>query len=127
VSYVPLGSKQVTSVADTTGLNSGNWTAEFTKQVLGIGIASYECYAITVQAVPAFTTVDVYVNTRLRSTAVLIGNAEWDPSQPLLLTPVDEVYFAWSLAASGTPPQVTMWLRYDPTVQPAPVGGSNGS
>jgi hypothetical protein len=123
MSYIPLGSKVTTAIADTSTLNKGNWTNQFTKQQIGINVAFFECYAVTAVNVPKLVTVDVYVNTRFRSSAVLYGNAEWDPSQPMLLTPGDEVYFAWQVAASGTAPEVTMWFRYDPMVQPVPLGG----
>lgn len=124
MSYLGLGSKVVTAVADTTGLNDGNWTNQFTVAILGAKVAQYECYSITVTQVPANSQVIAYVGTRIRTSAKLFGNSEWDPSQPILLTPTDELFLAWNQPATGLPPIATVWLRYDPAVQPAPIGGA---
>src|SRR5580700_7470770 len=114
MSYITLGSQQVTAAADTTGLNAGNWTNAFTKQVLSANVPYYEVYSMTVKNVPANGSLVVYVNTRIRSSAQLFGNSEWDPSQPILMTPDDELYIAWTAAAAaGTAPVATVWLRYD--------------
>jgi len=121
MSYITLGSKQVTAALDTTGLNSGNWTNAFTLAVLGAKVPYYEIYSISVTSVPVNGSLAAYVNQRIRTSAKLFGNAEWDPSQPILMTPDDELFLAWAQAATGTPPVATVWLRYDPAVQPAGV------
>lgn len=122
MSYIGLGSRDLIAAADTTGLNTGNWTNAFSTAVLTSKVAYYEVYSIVATNVPALATVIAYVGSRRRSSAVLAGNSEWDPNQPILMTPSDELYLCWNLAASGTPPDVTVWMRYDPAIQPAGRG-----
>lgn len=116
--YRTLGSKVVPAVKDTTNLNPGNWTNAFDAAVLTVKVPTFECHHIAVTQVPAGATVTVFISTRQWSSVLLAGNSEWDPAQPMLLVPSDEVYFAWNRAATGTPPIVTMWLRYDPAINP---------
>ena len=119
MSYIELGSREITAAADTSGLNPGNWTNAFDQSVLTVKVARYEVYSIVVTQVPSLATVIAYVNTRIRTSALLAGNSEWDPAQPILMAQADELYLCWDLAASGTPPAATVWMRYDPAVQPA--------
>lgn len=118
MSYVTLGSRVAVAAADPTGLNTGNWTNAFGVGVLKVTVPYYEIYAITVKDVPSLATVTGYVGVRVRTTALLVGDAEWDPQQPMLMTPTDELYLAWNQPATGTPPTATIWLRYDPAIQP---------
>lgn len=119
MTYVGLGSKVSTAVKDPTGLNPGNWTNVFDVSVLGAKVSRYEVESITVRNIPGgLATVTVYVGTRVRSSALLGGNSEWDPSQPIRLTYSDDLYICWNAPASGTPPEATVWLRYDPAAQP---------
>lgn len=120
MSYITLGSREVIAAADSTGLNEGNWTNAFPLATLGAKVAYYEVYSMVVTNVPANGSIVAYVNNRRRTSAKLFGNAEWDPSQPILMTPDDELYLCWTFAAAtGTPPDATVWMRYDPAVQPA--------
>lgn len=120
MSYIGLGSRMLTSSADQSGLNPGNLTCDFTSAVLTVKQAFYEVYSMSVTGLgTTLTTVTVYVNGNVRTTAFLGGNSEWDPSQPILMNPTDEIVFAFSLASSTNPkPAATIWLRYDPAVQP---------
>jgi hypothetical protein len=119
MSYIGLGRKKVVAAKDLTGLNTGNWTNAFDQAVLGAKVPYFECHHISAVQVPGVSTLTAYIGLDIWSAVVLAGNAEWDPAQPMLLTPGDEVYFAWNKAASGAPPVVTMWLRYDPAINPA--------
>lgn len=111
--HIPLGSRTVTAAADTTGLNAGNYTCLFDAAALNINVPFYEIYSMSVTKLATVQTVTVYVNGQVRSTAKLLGNSEWDPSQPILLLPSDQVALAWDFG-SGTKPVATVWLRYDP-------------
>jgi hypothetical protein len=125
VSYLPLGSKVTTAAAGgTQSLSPGNWINSFDVAKLAIRVATYECYHIAVTGAPVGKTLTVYIGARIWDSVPLAGNSGWDPAQPMLLTPADEVFFVWNQAATGTAPVVTMWLRWDPAVQPAPIGGS---
>lgn len=121
MSYIGLGRKKVTAAADLTGLNTGNFTNAFDHGTLTANIAYFECYHFAVTDLAGISPVTVYVGNDPYSSATLSGNAEWDPSQPLLLTPDDDLYLCWGIADTGTAPVVTAWLRYDPEVQPVQV------
>ncbi len=122
MSYISLGRKKVTATADTTGLNTGNWTNAYTHAVLGAKVAYFECHHMAVTQLSGIATLTTYVVNDVWSSVVLGGNSEWDPSQPLLLRPDDEVFLCWSLPATGTPPVSYLWLRYDPAIQPSTGG-----
>lgn len=111
--YITLGSRSLTSAADTTGRNPGNYTAYFTSQVLGLNVPQYELYHAVVTSVPTGATATVYLNSDEWSfTAPGFGGSEWDPQQPLLMRPGDELFFFWS-TGTGTKPLVSCWFRYD--------------
>lgn len=118
MSYIGLGSRLALSATDTTGLNDGNATNAFPVNVLGAKVPYYEVYSITVRFVPVLSTITAYIGTRVRTSALLAGNAEWDPSQPILLTYSDELYLCWDIAEPDPPIEATIWLRYDPAIQP---------
>lgn len=116
MAYVPLGSRgPVTAAADTTGLNGTNYTANFDVAALNARVPVCELYSMSVTGLTVVATVTVYVNGKVRSTAKLLGNAEWDPNQPILLTDGDDLALAFDFG-TGTKPQATVWLRYDPAL-----------
>ena len=118
--YIPLGSRgPITAALDTTGLNPGNFTNLFDDNTLNAKLPYYEIYSITVTSLKVVATVTVYVNGQVRTTAKLLGNAEWDPNQAILMRDGDDLAIGWDFS-TGTKPQVTVWLRYDPAVQPRP-------
>lgn len=120
MSYIGLGKKKVVAVKDPTGLNTGNFTNVFDVRLLAAKVPFYEIYKVTVAN--GFTTTGLvwYQNADVWSSVTLSGGAEWDPQQPLQMTPQDETYFCWAKAFSSavTPPTVTCWLRYDPAINP---------
>lgn len=119
MSLIDLGRRKTTGVLDPSGFNTGNWTNVFTHDVIAATVARFEMYKITVQNVPGgFASPALFKGVDLFSTVVLAGNAEWDPSQPLPMAPEDDLYFTWDQPATGTPPVVWMWFRYDPAIQP---------
>jgi hypothetical protein len=122
MSYISLGRKKAVAAADTTGLNEGNWTNAFTHSVLGANVPYFECHHMSAINVPGISVLTAYVTNDVWSSVQLAGNAEWDPAQPLLLRPDDDVYLCWNQPAEGTPPTCWMWLRYDPAINP-PLGG----
>jgi len=125
VSYLPLGSKVTTAaLGGAQSLSPGNWINSFDIATLGAKVSNYECFHIAVTAAPAGKTLIVYINNRIWDSVLLAGNAGWDPAQPMLLTSSDEVFFVWN-TGSGSPPVITMWLRWDPAVQPAPITGGS--
>lgn len=122
--YIGLGSRMVAATADQTGNNPGNWTNAFSAAVLGVHVAQYEIYRGVAEHAPPGAVAIVKAGARTMSfTAPGFGaGSEWDPTQPPILVPGQDVYFYWNAAAAGTPPVVTLWLRYDPSVPGNPRG-----
>lgn len=120
MSYIGLGKKKTTAVKDPTGLNDGNFTNVFDLRVLTAKVPFYEIYKVTVANGFTTTALTWYQNQDVWSSVTLSGGAEWDPVQPLQMTPDDETYFCWAKAFAGniTPPMVTCWLRFDPAINP---------
>lgn len=117
--YVTLGSRVVTAAADTTGRNSGNFTNWFTPAVLGVDVPYFECHHILFTGAALLATATIWVGGAQWSFAAagFGGGAEWDPVNPLLLRPGDEVFFFWNTAStSASVPLVTMWLRFDASI-----------
>lgn len=121
MSFITLGPRgPVTAALDTTGYNPGNYTCDFPAAIIGSKVPYFEVYSMNV-TLSGLATVTVYQNNQVRSTALLFGNSEWDPSQPILLQALDELSLAFDFG-TGTPPVATIWLRYDPGINPAGGG-----
>ena len=116
--YIPLGSRLAPGAADTTGLNGGRFTCYFPPAALNVTVPFYEVYYMTVTGLAVVATVIVYVSGKVRSTAKLLGNSDWDPNQPILLIPGDDLALAWDFG-TGEAPTATIWLRYDPAATAA--------
>lgn len=116
--YFSLGARPVTATADTTGLNSGNWTAVLGHEVIGATTPYFELYHLYIKSptlVGVPTTATVMLNTNFWD-VTLIGQANsWDPAQPLIMTPGDDLFVLFNVPTSTTPPPVvTGWFRYQP-------------
>lgn len=127
MSYLGLGSRVVTAAPDQSGLNPGNLTSAFPVSVLTAKVAYYEVYSINVRGVPTLSTVMVFVGARLRTTALLAGNSEYEAINPVYMAVQDELYVCWDIPATtpGVKIETTVWMRYDPSIQPQEVT-SNG-
>lgn len=117
--YIPLGTRgPVTGALDNSGHNPGNWTIAFTPNLLTVNVSYFEVYKMIVQGASG-TTFNVFVDLMQWDTAVYGTQNSWDPMQPLLMKPGENLYFCYSDAVSDlTPPVATIWLRYDPAIQP---------
>lgn len=116
MAYIGLGSRPVTAAPDTTGLNPGNYSTVFDPNSISMSIPYFECYHMVVTGVTPGFQGTVYVNNQLWGFTNPLGGSEWDPVQPILLTPGDQFYIAWNIPSTGTPPQCTAWFRYDNTI-----------
>lgn len=116
MTYVTLGYRPVTAAADTTGQNTGNYTAVIDDAVIRATVPRYEMYHMYIQAptlVGQATTAQVTVNGGFWD-ATLIGQLNsWDPAQPMLLQPGDTIYVLFNVPTSNTAPVVTCWFRYE--------------
>ena len=113
----PMPPVPVTATLDSSGFNAGNWTNHYTSAALkGLTAGRFELYhaAISVAAVGSgFTLGFDLLNTWGGSSIGAGGVTEYSPAAGWLLTPSREFYFFWNYAASGTPPQVCCWFRFD--------------
>lgn len=116
MSYVSLGSRPITAELDTTGLNVGNYTNAFTPNNLVINIPFYEIYHMVVNQVPLGAQATLYVNNKVYGFCYPNFGSEWNPAQPMLMNPGDELDFCWNIPASGQAPLVTVYVRYDPVL-----------
>ncbi len=117
MTYISLGSRTVIAAKDQTGLNAGNWTNAFTTSVMTMFPGQFECYHMVVTQVPAGTSGQIFIGARQWGFTFPDSGTEWDPVQPMLLNPGEEIYVLWATKATGTPvPMVTAWFRYDPAV-----------
>lgn len=117
--YMPLGARPATAVADTTDLNTGNWTATLTPDVINVTVPVFEMYHMYIQA-PTLNAGE-QSNARVRWNqyfwdATLVAQLNsWDPSQPMLLIPGDEISVLFNVPISSTPaPMITCYFRYEP-------------
>lgn len=123
--YVPLGSRVVTGIPDQTGNNQGNWTVEFDPPTLNVNVPYFEVCHIVVNGA-AGASFDVFIDINQWDTNQNGFKNSWDPAVPLPLRPGNYLYFYYSDPVSdGTPPQVTVWLRYDQDVTANKIAGSN--
>lgn len=119
--YEPCAGSPVTltATADTTGQNTGNYTAAFTTGVLGTTPAIWEwVHALidTQTGAPFASCVCSIRRNILKPVSVTYpaGVTEYSPPVPLQFRNGDELYFFFDLASSSTPaPRVTIDLRYD--------------
>lgn len=108
----PLGSRWAQATRDQSGLNADNWTTHFLANDIAIKVPSFELYRAVVENVGLGVPLKVFVGTRLVSYTTIGAGGEWDPTQPPLLQPGEDLYFCWGVPAAGAPPAVTIWLRY---------------
>jgi hypothetical protein len=120
MSYIGLGSRPSTAVADQTGLNPGNYTNAFTPALVNVNVPNFEIYHMVVNGVPGGAQATIYLNNRFYGFCFPNVGAEWNPAQPIYMNPSDELDFCWNIVASGPAPMATIYLRYDPAIQGNP-------
>ena len=121
--YIDLGPRKVIASADQTGLNPGNLTCAFPNNILNVTEPFFEMYHIVVNSVPAGANATIFRNSQQWGFTYPVSGSEWDPTQPMLLRPGDEVDFCWSVSTGA--PVVTIWLRFDPATKVLYGGGVN--
>jgi hypothetical protein len=120
--YVPLGPRVASQnqgqvAQDNTGNNTGNWTVQYTPQDINCNIPYFEVCHITVNGAPG-STFTIFIDTFQWDTNQNGSNNSWDPAVPMPLRPGQWLYFYYSDPVSDdTPPQVTIWLRYDQDIR----------
>lgn len=119
MTLTPLGARPVTATADSTGLNPGNWTAVLPADIINISVPVFEMYHMFISA-PTLG-VGQQSNARVRWNqyfwdATLVAQLNsWDPSQPMLLQPGDEISVLFNVPTTSNPaPMITCYFRYQP-------------
>jgi hypothetical protein len=115
-----LGARTVMAAPDTTGRNGTNWTATCTADLMNVNVDPYQVYHIYLastqlldwSANPIAGQFQVWINGNPWDNVPYSANNAWDPAQPMILHPGDEVDFFFSFN-TGQAPIVTLWLRYD--------------
>ena len=117
MAYVGLGSRRVVSSLDRTGLNPGNYTAAFTPDVLVINVPYFELYKMIVENVPIGFSATCVIDNKKFSFTLPNQGSEWDPSQPMLMIPSNELDLLWNIPVpNATIPIVTAWFRFDDSI-----------
>jgi hypothetical protein len=117
MSYFSLGSRRQVAAADRTGRNTGNLTAAFLAADLNIKVSQFELYHMAMTGIPSNTVITVYQGQQLYTVAQLDTIGDWDPAQPMLLEPAQEIYLFFNIPAASTIiPIVTCWFRFDPMI-----------
>lgn len=116
--YVPLGARVASKsqgqvVADNTGNNSGNWTVIFHPDDMNCNVPNFEVCHIVVNGAQG-SKFTLWIDNMQWDTSQNGFANSWDPAVPLPLRPGQWLYFYYSdPVTDGTPPSVTIWLRYD--------------
>lgn len=120
MSYISLGMRPATASLnnnlDSTGRNTGNWTAVLGPSNIAINHNYFELYHLAIQGGPAGSILTIYLDNAFYDTTPNAMVNSWDPNQPLIMQPGDTLYFYWN-KATGTAPLVTAYFRYDTTIQ----------
>lgn len=113
-----VGSQAQGQVAlDNTGQNPGNWTVHFDPLTINCSLPYFEVCHIVVNGA-AGAMFSVFIDNFQWDTNQNGFANSWDPAVPLPLRPGQSLYFYYSdPATDGTPPSVTIWLRYDQDVR----------
>lgn len=116
--YVDLGSRSARGAADLTGRNPGNWTVVFDPALINVNEGIFECHKMIVTGGAPTSTFTIYRDLAQWDTAVYGALNSWDAYNPLQLRPGQYIYFFYSsLATDGFQPQVTIHMRYDPSLR----------
>ena len=113
MAYITLGARgPVTGKPDTTGRNPGNWTIQFTPDIIAVNVSQFEIYKMVVKGAQS-TTFSVYVDLFQWDVGIYGTLNSWDPVQPLIMRPGQTLYFQYSDPVSdNNPPVATIWIRY---------------
>jgi hypothetical protein len=113
VPYKGLPPISVVAVKDTTGNNTGNWTAQIPSTPLVGFLTMFEMYKVTIDG-PVGFGLSVYVDNKKWSHTSQGWQNEWDPSQPLLMNAGQTLYFYFAAPIANLPvPTVTAWFRHE--------------
>lgn len=102
--------EQVTATIDTSGLNTGNYTAAFTPQILSVSLPEFECYHIAIDSGPPGSSLRVYIGISHWDSTTPGNDTGWDPNNPMPIQQGQTVYLYWG-TGTGPAPMATLWLQ----------------
>ncbi len=116
--YLRLPPVMLKATADTSGRNAGNWSAIFSQSLYRINVPLFELShaSITNASAGAFVELlvgtDVYGGTAINSQQGII---EYDPTNPPIIVPGQDISFLFGNSPTGTvpAPTVTAFFRFD--------------
>lgn len=114
--YLGLPPIPKTATTDTSGTNTGNYTAFFQASDFQSNVPYFELYRIVITGGVVLDSFTVYRGTQFWDTAVIGfgGITVWSARNPMPLTPGNDVSIYFAIPVSGnTAPSVTLWTRYD--------------
>jgi hypothetical protein len=109
---IPIG--PILSTADSNN-NAGNWTAEFTPEILNVGETQCEISRIAVRCLKlSLVLCNVYVDTQVWANGIPANSNNWNKTNkdaPLIVNPGQTLYFYFDNAdTDNCPSSVTIWL-----------------
>ncbi len=113
--YLPLPPLKATAV-NAPDINQGNWTNVFRASDMRIQIPYFLLTHAVITSAPAGGTCSISINNQFTygfSAPGFGGGSEYDPQNPLILLPGQDLFFPWTVAASGTAPVVTVFFKFD--------------
>lgn len=113
---ISQGPRTVTAVADTTGRNTGLWTASFDPSVIGIHYTQYEVYKMVVRlnASAGVVSWTIWNGAHPYEGFQASVIATWADPTPMPVDSGETLYFFFNEPSSdGTPPMVTIWCQVD--------------
>jgi len=115
-SYKYLGPRgPITGVADTTGNNTGNWTVTFNPVTLAFTVPEVFVYKMQVTGAVG-SSFDIFVENKQWDSNIFGNQNSWDDDggDTLKIAVGETLYYYYSdFTSDGTPPIITVFLRYD--------------
>jgi hypothetical protein len=115
LSYRYLGKRgPITGAADTSGLNSGNWTIAFTPAILNTQVPELLVHKIQIAGALG-SSFNVFIENVQHDVGIFGNVNSWfDDSDQLVIRPGETLYFCYdNPSTDGSPPVATIFLRYD--------------
>lgn len=104
-----LGKRKKTGAIDNQNpVKAGGWTIVFDPAFLGIQVP-FEVYHAAVRG-PAGSQFEVWIDDTFYSASIRGDRNEWDPSQPMHVTPGETIFFYYN-TANGPAPTVAIFCR----------------
>lgn len=125
--YIGLPPVPKTASADSTGMNTGNYSVTFAASDFNAYVPYMEVTRLVITGGIELAEVKLYAGTQLVDSGNVgfNGITSWAPRIGLKLTPGQEFNVLFAIATSAAAPDVTLWLQYDAAI-PANMAAIRG-